>query len=74
MNSHKLSTVVYAQGWLDTEINEKYGSPEPDQQEHFDNVLHMWQIVFEGLDQLRKENASLQNKLTLIDLARSTET
>lgn len=74
MTSHKLSTIVFAQSFIDTEIEDKYGDPEPDQQEYFEQVSAMWAIVSTAIDELRKENTSLQNKLALIDLARNTET
>ncbi len=87
MNSHKLSTIVYAQGFLENFIE---GETEPieleeswtedstqdakDQNEYRFEVRAMWKVLSDGLDQLRKENTSLQNKLALIDMARSTET
>lgn len=74
MTSHKLSTIVFAQGWLDEEIRSKYSDPEPDQTDYYAQVLATWEIISTSIDELRKENTSLENKLALIDLARNTKT
>jgi len=86
MKSHKISTIVYAQGFVDGFIEsetepviEFEGTEEGvqrmrDENEYKSQVREMWAIMSEGLDQIRKENASLENKLALIDLARNTET
>jgi hypothetical protein len=78
MKSHKLSTIVYAQGWLDTffENYENDATPirDEDIDEYKEHALEMWRILNDGLDELRKENTSLENKLALIDMARNTET
>ena len=74
MNSHKLSTIVYAQGWMAEHIethNDFLDDRETD--EYRAQVQQMWEIVSQGLDELRKENTALENKLALIDLARNTE-
>lgn len=75
MNSHKLSTIVYAQGFIDEHIktHDNY-LDDSESDEYREQVQQMWDIVSDGLDQLRKENASLENKLALIDLARNTIT
>jgi hypothetical protein len=75
MKEHKLSTIVYAQGWLDAHItthNDPFDITETDEYRQY--VQNMWTIVNEGLDQLLRENTSLQHKLMLIDIARGTET
>ena len=75
MKSHKLSTIVYAQGWMEEHIqthNDFLDDSETD--EYRDQVQQMWQIISEGLDHLRAENTALENKLALIDLARNTPT
>jgi DNA polymerase III gamma/tau subunit len=75
MKSHRLSTIVYAQGFIDEHIkthNDFLDDTESDA--YREQVQQMWQIVSEGLDQLRAENTSLENKLALIDLARNTPT
>lgn len=88
MKSHKLSTIIYAQGFLEEEIGTAYSVLEVNEEtmtdeqmvaasnenEHRENVRHMWDIVNSALDELRRENTSLENKLALIDLARNTET
>ena len=87
MVSHKLSTIVYAQGFLDDfieaeaepiELDENWPDDTTqdakDQNEYREQVRAMWLVLSEGLDQLRKENTSLENKLALIDLARNTVT
>ena len=86
MDSHKISTVFYAQGFLEDYIesntqpldvdmiSDDAKQEASDENEHREQVAAMWQVLSRGLDQLRKENVSLQNKLTLIDLARTTET
>ena len=75
MKSHKLSTIVYAQGWMEEHIethNDFLNEDETD--EYRAQVQEMWRIISEGLDQLRAENTSLENKLALIDMARNTQT
>ena len=87
MVSHKLSTIVYSQGFLDSfiesetepvELDETWSDETTqdakDQNEYREQVRAMWLVLSEGLDQLRKENTSLENKLALIDLARNTIT
>jgi hypothetical protein len=88
MKSHSLSTIVYAQGYLGDfieEITEPITVDEEtmtdeqmvaasNENEHRTETRQMWKILSEGLTELRRENASLENKLALIDLARNTET
>ncbi len=87
MKEHKIGTIVYAQGFVDSFIESE---TEPitvsedsstevqqdaiEQNEYRVEVATMWKVLSEGLDQLRKENTSLENKLALIDLARNTVT
>ena len=87
MTEHKIGTIVYAQGWIDDFIS---GETEPividegssdevqqdaaEQNEYFVQVRNMWTILSEGLDQIRRENVSLQNKLMLVDSAMKTPT
>ncbi len=79
LTSHKISTVVYAQGFIEDYI-ENNTQPlldieeNADENEHREQVIEMWRVLSSGLDQLRKENVSLQNKFALIDMARNTET
>jgi hypothetical protein len=87
MVSHKISTIVYSQGFLDgfieaeaapIELSEDWSDETTqdakDQNEYREQVRAMWLVLSEGLDQLRKENTSLENKLALIDMARNTVT
>ena len=88
MRSHKLSTVVFAQGFLGDyieevtqllEVNEETMTDEQmvvasNENDHRLHAREMWNIIDQGLDELRKENTNLENKLTLIDMARNTET
>jgi N-acetylglutamate synthase/N-acetylornithine aminotransferase len=88
MTSHKLSTIVFAQGWLaeyidnateivevneDTMTNDEMVAAS-NENEYREQARAMWEIITKSLDELRKENTSLENKLSLIDLARNTET
>jgi hypothetical protein len=87
MDSHKISIIVYAQGFvegfidseaepieLDEDWSDETTQDAKDENEYKEQVRAMWTVLSEGLDQLRKENASLENKLALIDMARNTET
>jgi hypothetical protein len=86
MDSHKLSTVAYAQGFIEDYIEsntqpldidmiaDEAKQEASDENEHREQVIEMWRIISSGLDRLRKENTSLENKLALIDLARNTVT
>ncbi len=75
MKSHRLSTIVYAQGWFEEHvISHNNFLDENESDEYRSQVQQMWQIISDGLDELRTENTSLENKLALIDMARNTPT
>jgi hypothetical protein len=69
--SHQLSTIVYAQGFIEDYI-ENNTQPLVDveenseENEYREHVIEMWRVLSAGLDQIRKENVSLQNKITLV--------
>ena len=65
---HKLDTIVFAQGWLSSELTNAANDVE---KEGGDTtiakmVLEQWQIIDEGVDDLIRENADLQRKLAAI--------
>jgi hypothetical protein len=87
MGSHSIGTIAFAQGFLEDYIENEASEIEiletdsdgtmlhkERENEHRLQVRNMWIVVSRGLDQLMKENASLKNKLSLIDIARNTET
>lgn len=75
LTSHKLSTIIYAQGFIGEHIETHNNFlDERETDEYRSEVQDMWRLLSEGVDQLMRENASLRNKLTLIDLARNTQT
>ncbi len=71
---HKIETLLYAQGWLGTHIethNDPFDVTETD--DYRQHVQDMWQVIDEGLDDLRTENIALKATLALIDQARNTK-
>lgn len=87
MAEHKISTIVYAQGFVEgfieaetepIEIGEDWTDETQqdaaEQNEYRKEVLSTWKVLSEGLDQLRRENDSLRNKISLVDSAMKTPT
>ncbi len=67
---HKISTAVFAQGWLEGQIESAVAAAKLDENENpTAAVLDQWQIVSEFLDDLIKENAELKRKLSIVESA-----
>jgi hypothetical protein len=68
---HQVSTILFSQGWLGSELVnaandiEKAGGDGTIAKQ----VLEQWQIIDEGLDDLIRENADLRRKLQLVQNA-----
>jgi hypothetical protein len=71
----KISTVVFAQGWLDGQIESMLAKTEPQQNEdptgHLiaSQVHEQWTIITQALDDLIKENGELKRKLSVVESA-----
>jgi hypothetical protein len=74
VDSHKLSTLVYAEGQIEDFIEIVTKPKEGDDEktltinQHHEEILLMWSIVAAGLRQLRSENTDLLNKLALVKM------
>ncbi len=84
---HKIETVMYALGFIEDYVE---GNTEPveldenwtdetiqdakDTNEYHVQVRNMMKVLSDGMTQLRRENTSLQNKMTLIQGAINTPT
>jgi hypothetical protein len=70
--SHKLSTAVHAQGWVDGHIENMVAKAAEKKDENptahvVATVLQeQWSIVSNAFDQLVKENAEMARKLAII--------
>jgi hypothetical protein len=75
MTSAKLSTLVYCQGFIGEHI-ETHNNPLDDTESdaYREQVQEAWKLLSDGIDELRRDYTSLENKLALIDLARNTKT
>jgi hypothetical protein len=62
MELTKQMTLVYAQGFVGDYIETHASDAEPDVAEHMQQLMNMWQIVSNGLDQLRRENTDFEMK------------
>jgi hypothetical protein len=75
MAQHKLSTAVFAQGWLEGQfegmVANTAAKTDADPTVHLVavQVLEQWNIVSAALDQLIKENAELERRLALVKAA-----
>jgi hypothetical protein len=75
MAQHKLSTAVFAQGWLEgqfeTMVARSAEKADEDPTVHLvaTQVLEQWNIVSNAFDQLVKENAELERRLALVKAA-----
>lgn len=70
---HKFGTIVFAQGWLEGQIENavKAVKEDEDPTAHLvaSQVQEQWTIVSEGLDDLIKENQEMDRKLRLVQSA-----
>jgi hypothetical protein len=75
MAQHKLSTAVFAQGWLEgqfeTMVARSAEKADEDPTVHLvaTQVLEQWKIVSDAFDQLIRENAELQRQLSQVKAA-----
>lgn len=73
--AHKLSTAVFAQGWLDGQFESFINRAKATQDEDptalviATQMQEQWWIVSSTLDQLIKENAELERRLALVKAA-----
>ena len=69
MNIEKLNMIVYAEGFIEDFIEnyqtERVG-PLGEEQEakHAEEIISMWKALAAGLIELRRENATLEMKIT----------
>jgi hypothetical protein len=67
MDYRKLESLVYAQGFVDSYINEYIAENTPDADaqriEHMAQLLNMWLRVSVGVDELRKESSDLNSMI-----------
>lgn len=75
MAQHKLSSAVFAQGWLEgqfealVERTAKKADEDPTSHLVATQVLEQWSIVSAAFDQLVKENADMERRLALVKVA-----
>jgi len=73
--THKMSTVVFAQGWLDGQMESMVsnaaskGDEDPTTLLIVTQIQEQWAIVSNALDTLIKENAELTRKLAVVESA-----
>lgn len=71
----KLSTAVFAQGWLDGQFESFVNKASANQNEDptalviATQMQEQWNIVSSTMDQLIKENAEMERRLTLVKAA-----
>jgi len=73
---HKISTAVFAQGWLSGQIESMVASAsqikegdDPASAVIAATIAEQWNIVDEAMDDLIKENGELKRKLSIIESA-----
>jgi hypothetical protein len=70
--THKLSTVVFAQGWLDGQfeslVNQSAEKANEDPTAHLiaTQMQEQWVIVSNAVDQLIRDNADLERRLAIV--------
>lgn len=70
--SHKLSTAVHAQGWVDSEIENMVAKSGEKKDENptahliTTTLQEQWGIISNAFDQLVRENAEMARKLAII--------
>lgn len=73
--THKLSSAVFAQGWLEgqfealVERTAKRENEDPTSHLVATQVLEQWSIVSAAFDELIRENAELQRQLSQVKAA-----
>jgi hypothetical protein len=74
VDSHKLSTIVYAQGLIEDFIEIATPVKEGDDEktatinQHHEEIRLLWSILSTGIDELRRENTDFINKLALVKM------
>jgi hypothetical protein len=69
---HKISTVVFSQGWLDGQIESMLANAAAKQNEEptmhliVSQINEQWAIITAALDDLIKENAELNRRMAVI--------
>jgi len=72
---HKLSTAVYAQGWLEGQIEDmvtkaiQKQDEDPTQLLVASQIQEQWTVVSATLDDLVRENNELKRKLSVVESA-----
>jgi hypothetical protein len=72
---HKISTVVFSQGWLDGQIESMIANTAAHQNEDptghliVAQIAEQWAIITAALDDLIKENGELKRKLSVVESA-----
>jgi hypothetical protein len=72
---HKLSSAVFAQGWLEGQIESAVAKTAEENKEDPTQLLiatqvqEQWSIVSATLDDLIKENTELKRKLAIVESA-----
>lgn len=69
---HKLSTVIFSQGWLERQIESMVSSAAEKQNE--DPTAHLiasqiqeqWNVISAALDSLIKENTDMERRLAVV--------
>lgn len=75
MAQHKLSSAVFAQGWLESQFETLVANTakktDEDPASHLvaTQVLEQWSVVSTAFDQLIRENAELQRQLSQVKAA-----
>jgi len=75
MNNHKISTVVFSQGWLDGQFENavaraaEKANEDPTASLIASQVQDQWNIVSSALDELLRENADLRRQLANVKSA-----
>lgn len=72
---HKLGTVVFAQGWLESQLESNVSKTMENQNE--DPTAHLiaaqmweqWTVISNALDDLIKENQEMARKLSIVQSA-----
>jgi hypothetical protein len=73
--SHKLSTAVFAQGWLDGQFESmiadasKSANEDPNRLLIATQMQEQWNVVSSAFDELVKENAEMERRLSSVKIA-----
>jgi hypothetical protein len=72
---HKISTVVFSQGWLDGQIDSMLSNTAVHQNEDptthliVSQISEQWAIITTALDDLIAENGELKRRLSVVESA-----